>query len=274
MEQTAQPDILILILVFLSVLIGFGRGFSVEAARLAVYVFSGIFGYCLIPVFQPAFSSFIPHDKTAWTLSLAVGSFVSWIALRILTSSLVQNVKNSRFGRLDRSLGAVYGLGRGVVFLFLFSFFTSAVSPRLFEKSRLMQMSFAGMQTLLRQYPELNVLPQKTTRQTDGAESDLPPDASGRQNENGDWKKSAADYVLNTNVQTKSGEKTLLSFASGLIAEGMALDSGKQIPPEMIEMMLRLQLGNAAGDKKIQEMTPEEQKLFLQQIIEQQKGTE
>ena len=54
----------------------------------------------------------------------------------------------------------------------------------------------------------------------------------------------------------------------------MALDSGKQIPPEMIEMMLRLQLGNAAGDKKIQEMTPEEQKLFLQQIIEQQKRTE
>lgn len=273
MEQTAQPDILILILVFLSVLIGFGRGFSAELTRLAVYIFSGILGYALVPVFQPAFSSFIPHDKTAWTLSLAVGSFASWIALRILTSSLVQNVKNSRFGRLDRSLGAVYGLGRGVVFLFLFSFLTSAVSPRLFEKSRLMQMSFAGMQTLLQRYPELNILP-KIQQQADGAESDLPPAASGRQDENGDWKKSAADYVLNTNVQTKSGEKTLLSFASGLIAEGMALDSGKQIPPEMVEMMLRLQLENAVGDKKIQEMTPEEQKLFLQQIIEQQKRTE
>lgn len=262
MEQAGQTDILILILVFLSVLIGFGRGFSVEATRLAVYVFSGIFGYYLIPVFQPAFSSFIPHDKTAWTLSLAVGSFFSWIVLRIFTSSLVQNVKNSRFGRLDRSLGAVFGLGRGIVFLCLFSFLISAVSPRLFEKSRLMQMSFAGMKTILRQYPELNVFPQKQEQPADGETKDS------------DRKKSAAEYVLNTNVQTKDGEKNLLSAASELIAEGMAIDSGKPIPPELVEIMLRVQLENAAGDEKIQEMSPERQMLFLRQTAEQRKKTE
>lgn len=270
MEQAGQTDILILILVFLSVLIGFGRGFSVEATRLAVYVFSGIFGYYLIPVFQPAFSSFIPHDRTAWTLSLAVGSFVSWIALRILTSSLVQNVKNSRFGRLDRTLGAVFGLGRGVVFLFLFSFLSSAVSPRLFEKSKLLQISFAGVKTILRQYPELNVPERKSEQTADNAE----PEDPGRQTKENNWKKSAADYVLNTNVQTKSGERNLLSVASDLIADGMSFDSGRQIPPELVEIMLRLQLENAAGNKEISEMTPEQQKLFLQQMLEQRKKTE
>lgn len=271
MEQAGQTDILILILVFLSVLIGFSRGFSVEATRLAVYVFSGIFGYYLIPVFQPAFSSFIPHDKTAWTLSLAVGSFFSWIALRIFTSSLVQNVKNSRFGRLDRSLGAVFGLGRGVVFLCLFSFLTSAVSPRLFEKSRLLQMSFAGMKTILRQYPELNVFPQKPEQPADGEEAEASVD--GKTKDNG-WKKSAAEYVLNKNVQTKNGEKNLLSAASELIAEGMAIDSGRPVSPELVEMMLRVQLENAAGDEKIQEMPPERQMLFLRQMAEQRKKTE
>ncbi len=272
MEQAGQTDILILIFVFLSVLIGFSRGFSVEATRLAVYVFSGIFGYYLIPVFQPAFSSFIPHDKTAWTLSLAVGSFFSWIALRIFTSSLVQNVKNSRFGRLDRSLGAVFGLGRGVVFLCLFSFLTSAVSPRLFGKSRLLQMSFAGMKTILRQYPELNVFPQKPEQPADGKEAEAPAD--GKTKDNG-WKKSAAEYVLNTNVQTKNGEKNLLSAASELIAEGMAIDFGKPIPPEMVEMMLRLQLAESvAGDEKIQEMPPERLMPFLRQTAEQGKKTE
>ena len=111
MEQAAQTDILILFLIFLSALIGFSRGFSFEAASLTVYIFSGFFGYCLIPAFLPAFSSFIPHDKTAWGLSLALGSFLSWIFLRMFVFSLAQNVKNSRFRRLDRSLGAVFGGG-------------------------------------------------------------------------------------------------------------------------------------------------------------------
>lgn len=183
----------------------------------------------------------------------------SWIVLRIFTSSLVQNVKNSRFGRLDRSLGAVFGLGRGIVFLCLFSFLISAVSPRLFEKSRLMQMSFAGMKTILRQYPELNVFPQKQEQPADGEEAEAPADGETKDS---DRKKSAAEYVLNTNVQTKDGEKNLLSAASELIAEGMAIDSGKPIPPELVEIMLRVQLENAAGDEKIQEMSPERQMLF------------
>ena len=270
MEQAGQTDILILILVFLSVLIGFSRGFSVEAARLAVYIFSGIFGYYLIPVFQPAFSSFIPHDKTARTLALILGSFFSWIILRIFSSSLVRNVKNSRFIRLDKSLGAVFGLGRGVAFLLLFSFLASAVAPHLFEKSKLLQLSFDGVKTILRKYPELNVPERKPEQPADDAQ----PEDHDQQTKENDWKKSAADYVLNTNVQTKSGERNLLSIASDFIADGMSLDSGAPIPPELVEIMLRFQLENAAGNNEILEMTPEQQKLFLQQMLEQRKKTE
>lgn len=54
----------------------------------------------------------------------------------------------------------------------------------------------------------------------------------------------------------------------------MSLDSGAPIPPELVEMMLRLQLENAAGNNEIPEMTPEQQKLFLQQMLEQRKKTE
>ncbi len=273
MEQAAQTDILILFLIFLSALIGFSRGFSFEAASLTVYIFSGFFGYCLIPAFLPAFSSFIPHDKTAWVLSLALGSFLSWIFLRMFVFSLAQNVKNSRFRRLDRSLGAVFGLFRGVVFLFFFSFLASAVSPTLFEKSKLMQLSFSCVKTLLRKYPELDVLPKKSEQAENQLKSE-PNTQDNRPAEEKNWKESAAEYVLNTNVQTKSGQRSLLSVASDFIADGMMLDAGRPIPPEIVEILLRLQLETATGNTEIKNMTPEQQMLFLQQILEQREGTQ
>ena len=273
MEQAAQTDILILLLIFLSALIGFSRGFSFEAASLTVYIFAGFFGYWLIPAFLPAFSSFIPHDKTAWVLSLALGSFLSWIFLRMFVFYLAQNVKNSRFRRLDRSLGAVFGLFRGVVFLFFFSFLASAVSPTLFEKSKLMQLSFSCVKTLLRKYPELDVLPKKSKQAENQLKSE-PNTQDNRPAEEKNWKESAAEYVLNTNVQTKSGQRSLLSVASDFIADGMMLDAGRPIPPEIVEILLRLQLETATGNTEIKNMTPEQQMLFLQQILEQREGTQ
>ena len=196
--------------------------------------------------------------------------------------SLAQNVKNSRFRRLDRSLGAVFGVFRGVVFLFFFSFLASAVSPILFEKSKLMQLSFSCVKTFLRKYPELNVLPKKSKQaenQPEQTENQLKSEPSSnthddRPAEKKNWKEAAAEYVLNTNVQTKSGQRSLLSVASDFIADGMALDSGSPVPPEIVEILLRLQLEIATGNTEIKNMTPEQQMLFLQQILEQREGTQ
>ncbi len=277
MEQAGQIDLLILLFAFFSILIGFSRGFSVEMARLFVYVFSGVFGYYLIPVFQPVISSFIPHEKTARLMSLALGSLIMWFVLRIFSSSLIQNIKSSSFRRLDRSLGAVFGLGRSVVFLLLISFFVSAVSPSVFEKSQLLRLSFTGLEALFKKYPELNIFPQNPEQEP------LPSDAEKMQadhvlqnerEQESDWKKSVKDYVLNANFQTKSGEKSLISFASELIAESMSAESGRSIPTELVEMMLREQLGDAAYDKKIQEMTPEQKMQFLQKLQGKQQETE
>lgn len=272
MEQAVRIDIFILILFFLSLLIGYVRGFFVEARRLAVYLLSGVFGYYSIPVFLPVFSSFIPQEQMARMPALALGTFVSWFVLQIVVSLFLRNVKIDRFARLDRSLGAVFGSVRGVVILFLSAFLVSVFSPPLFEESRLMQTSFAGMQTLLRECPAL-----KEALQTAVTAVRPPVDAADgdeRQTQEDDWKKIAAEYILNKTVRTKDGEENPVSVASGFIAGGMELESGRPYPPELIETFLRVQLENMAGDKKIQEMTPEEQKLFLQRIMEERKKTE
>lgn len=266
MEQTGQIDLLILLFTLFSVLIGFSRGFSVEVLRLLVYVLSGTLGYFLIPVFQPVFSSFIPHEKTTRILSLAAGSFVAWFILRILASSLIQNVKNSSFRRLDRSLGAVFGLGRSVVFLLAISFFVSAVSAPVFEKSRLLQLSFTGLEMLFKKYPELDILPKKTEREAQSSDSEKTSVDQEDQTKETDWKKAVRDYMLNANIQTKSGEKGLLSVASDLIAEGMTTDFGVSVSAEAVENMLYEQLGDAAYDKKILEMTPEQKMQLLQKL--------
>ena len=253
MEQSSQIDVLLLFLILLSVLLGFMRGFCIEFIRLLIYVFSGILGYCFIPMLRPLFSVFITHEKTVWTLSLITGSFMAWFVLRLFILPLAQQVRNSRFSRLDRSLGIFFGLGRIGVFLLLFSFLVSAFSPAMMEQSKLLRWSFAGVKIILKEFPKLDIQKQIKKEEESTGESLKDPD---RQAEKKDWKETAVDYMLEEKIETSEGERSLFSIASEIIADMMSEDMGRPIPSEMVETIMLIQMKGSTSQGQDQQIQP------------------
>jgi len=131
-----QLDFIILALLGISAAIGFGRGAVREVfALVALVVASGValFG---LPVFAPMARGMI---SPGWlgTATALVGVFViAFVALRLIGAVVARQVQSTQMlGLLDRSLGLLIGLGRGLFVLgTLYLAFNAATPPDLRPK--------------------------------------------------------------------------------------------------------------------------------------------
>lgn len=266
MEQAAQIDLLILVIVFLSVLVGYNRGLCAELLGLTIYVASGLLGYSLIPVFQPMFSSFIKHEGLTWFLSLSLGTFFAWIVLRGFFSFFVQKIQSGNFRRLDKSLGILFGFARGGAFVLLLSFFAGVFSKNLMDQSRLLQWSFPCVRLILKQFPEIR---KSSDDQADNPKKDqealLLAGQESDDPEIKNWQTRTIEYMLEKKVQTVDGERSLFSVMSEVIAAGMSADSSMTVPHQVVEPILLNQLGQK------RELTEEEKAEIIRQINQQRR---
>ncbi len=106
-------DLVILILVVLSALLAFARGFVAELLSISAWVGAGVATYFLLPVAEPPVADLIPHELGA-KLAAGVGVFViSLVVLSILSHQVSRLVRRSALSAVDRSLGFLFGLLRG-----------------------------------------------------------------------------------------------------------------------------------------------------------------
>ncbi len=119
--QTASTftafDIAVFLIVGLSALFAFGRGFVTTALSFGAWVGTFmliIFGFTFV---QPYGQRYIQPPELADIITLAVLFFVSLFLLKQIAEYIGGKVKHSAVGILDRSLGALFGLLRGMVFV-------------------------------------------------------------------------------------------------------------------------------------------------------------
>lgn len=128
-----QFDVIVFLLLAVSAGVGFFRGAVREVVALvALFVAAGIaiFG---LPAFAPIFHHAI-HSAWLATLTALVAVFLTaFIALRLIGAGVAQAVQSTQMlGFLDRSLGLLIGLGRGLLVLgALFLMFTAATPEDL-----------------------------------------------------------------------------------------------------------------------------------------------
>ena len=109
-------DTVILFIIGFSLIRGIMRGFTTELLKLISW-----FGALLITLYGIAFGAsdfarrFIQPDSLADIVALGVLFFTSFLLLRYLAGKIGERVKDSPIGILDRSLGALFGLVRGLV---------------------------------------------------------------------------------------------------------------------------------------------------------------
>jgi membrane protein required for colicin V production len=108
-------DASVILIVLLSGGLAFMRGFTREILSLLAWAGAAAVTYALFGLVRPMANIYVSPSWLADGVG-ALGIFVpSLIVLWILSNSLSQRVKSSSAGALDRTLGFIFGLGRGAV---------------------------------------------------------------------------------------------------------------------------------------------------------------
>jgi membrane protein required for colicin V production len=116
-------DIIVLAVMLLSGLLAMIRGFMREILSIAAWATAAIATLYAFPRLMTPAKSYFNNDTIA-AIAVIAGVFIGTLVIAtIITSKISDMVLDSRIGALDRTLGFLFGLGRGlliVVVAFLF----------------------------------------------------------------------------------------------------------------------------------------------------------
>ena len=178
-------DIILIGVMLVSALLAMIRGFMREVLSIAAWVVAAIatlYGYSrLLPYVQ----THIENPIIA-TGAVVAGIFLGTLLIvSIITVRFSDMVLDSRVGALDRTLGFLFGLGRGLIIVVVaFLFFAWLVPPRTQPswvanaKSRVVLQSTGDwLISMLPDDPESTILRRlKRPKQDDGEPADAPPE--------------------------------------------------------------------------------------------------
>lgn len=108
-------DIGVLIVIGISLVMAYSRGFTTVALSFGAWVgalFATAFGFALVEGYT---RQYIQPNELADLITLVGLFFVSLFVLKQLAEYLGNMIKSGPLGLLDRSLGALFGLMRGIV---------------------------------------------------------------------------------------------------------------------------------------------------------------
>ncbi len=126
-------DIIVLALLAISAGVGFLRGAIREIAALVALVAAVLLAIFGLPVVAPIVRAVVRPDWLGTAAALVLVFALTYVALRLVGSAIARSVHSAGvLSTLDRSLGLLIGLGRGLIVLgALFLLFTAATPEDL-----------------------------------------------------------------------------------------------------------------------------------------------
>ena len=158
-------DIVVVGIVGLSGLIAVLRGMVQETFSLGGWILAGVAAFFGLPYVKPFTRDLLPWPIVA-DIAAAAGIFIIVLVIAtIISASLAERMKSSRFGTLDRSLGLLYGLARGYVlaalfYLLLIFIFSQKSLPDWIEEARTRPVLELGARFMVGLAPK-NFLPDE-----------------------------------------------------------------------------------------------------------------
>ncbi len=108
-------DIFIIVLIVLSGLFAFARGFVREALSVATWVGASLAALYAFPYARPIAERWLAKGIVADGAAALSVFVVVLIVLSVLSTAISRRVKDSALSALDRTLGLLFGLVRGVI---------------------------------------------------------------------------------------------------------------------------------------------------------------
>jgi membrane protein required for colicin V production len=108
-------DLIVISVVVLSGLFAFVRGFVREALSIVAWIGAGLVAYYGFERFAPTVGKLVTNPLAAQLTTAGLLFVVSLLVFSIGVGMLSDLVRASRMGSVDRSLGLIFGLARGVL---------------------------------------------------------------------------------------------------------------------------------------------------------------
>ena len=122
-------DIVFLLIVLVSALVGYARGAIKELVTLLAFLIAALAAVFALPLSGPLFRHLIHPAWAGNACAVLVVFVVVYVGLRVLGGVLTRHVHSSRLGGVDRAGGAVFGVGRALVLVGAFFLVFNAVTP-------------------------------------------------------------------------------------------------------------------------------------------------
>lgn len=154
-------DILIIGVIVLSGLLAFARGFVREALSIAGWLGATAASIYALPFARPIAERFLPKGAVAEAAAAGIIFVITLVVLSILTGGISRQVRGSSLSALDRTLGLIFGLMRGVLLVCIGYIALSFVlpqngeRPRWISNSRTLPLVASATDSLSRLLPEL-----------------------------------------------------------------------------------------------------------------------
>ena len=103
--------------VLFSAILAMVRGFSREILSIASWVGSVAAAWYLHPLVQPFVAKYTSDEKIAMAGAIGLVFIVALIVISFITSRIADFIIDSRIGALDRTLGFLFGVARGILLL-------------------------------------------------------------------------------------------------------------------------------------------------------------
>lgn len=238
MEQLNNLDVVFLIIVGISALVGIARGMTKELLSITGWVLAAAAVFYLVPIVEPMMAKYIASKLLANIVS-GLAILIVFCIFWILTADRLGSVvRSSRLSALDRILGFVFGAARGALIVILVALLISTIIPEeskkgMFKDSQYFQIASNSAEPLKKLVPsdwfekmkakteEMVAINSKDDSEKDSAKTDekaVSSDASEVKEEKNDESlsdklKKAADAVDNLKALQKSGEELFNELA-------------------------------------------------------------
>ena len=183
-------DILLLVVMLISGLLAMIRGFMREILSIGAWGIAALVTLYSFAKVLPIAEGYVSSKTVATGITVGSIFLLTLLIVSIITVRISDMILDSRVGALDRTLGFLFGLGRGLIIVVVaFLFFAWLVPDRSQPewvrgaKSKVvLQSTGQWLMAMLPDDPESTIL--KRLKKPAPADQDAPPDAApGRKSE-------------------------------------------------------------------------------------------
>lgn len=134
MEQLNNLDVVFLVIVGVSALVAIARGVTKELLSITGWILAAVSVYYLLPVVDPIMQKYIASEVLSNLVSGMVILILFCIFWVLAVDKISTQIRFSKLSSLDRILGFIFGIFRGVIIVILLQIMISSLIPEESQK--------------------------------------------------------------------------------------------------------------------------------------------